>query len=84
MPILLCTLCTGFERNLVNAEYNAVRVVQRNPKDFVMKRIAPTTAFPIDTVRAESAPSLKKTLAVFFGLMIAFVQLLDLASKNSW
>ena len=59
-------------------QYNVVK------KDFVMKRIAPTTAFPIDTVRAESAAPIKKTLAIFFCVLIAVAQLLDLASKNNW
>ncbi len=49
-----------------------------------MKWTPPTTAFPIDTARAENAPSVKRVLLIFGGMLIGFVTLLDAASKNGW
>lgn len=44
-------------------------------------REQPTTLFPIDTARAENAPSLKKTLAIFAVMIVTMLQVLDSASK---
>jgi hypothetical protein len=49
-----------------------------------MKWTPPTTAFPIDTTRAETAPSIKRTLLKFGIMLVLLVSLLDVATKNGW